>query len=55
MTDKNAFEPMNDHDLDTVRGGLVPGDGGCIPFPFPIPSPFPHPSDEPSIFDSYPF
>lgn len=49
-----TFETIESLELDAVYGGLVPGDGGCIPFPFPIPSPFPG-SDEPSIFDSYPW
>jgi hypothetical protein len=48
-----TFHIIDDADLDTVTGGIMPGDGGCIPFPFPMP--FPHPGDEPSIFDSYPW
>lgn len=51
MTEQaTTFETIDTLELDAVHGGIVPGDGGCIPFPFPMP--FPMPGGEPSIGDS---
>jgi len=40
---------MSEVEASQVKGGVLPGDNGCIryPFPFPFPYPKPFPSPQP--------